>query len=184
MLRWTNRAAPPSPPLHSLCLRTYGTGASVDAGDSCCRLVAVAATKPRRLLEASRSSARRADPPAPALGGRCRRYTVTGVRTQQRRCSVGDPVAEHISCWQDPRVAGDPRPAELVRAHVSAFNERELVGLLDGLSLEVVWQTGGDTFVGRAEVGALMAAAFERLTPSLEIRSVDPRRRCGGGRDG
>jgi limonene-1,2-epoxide hydrolase len=69
-------------------------------------------------------------------------------------------------------VAGDPQPVELVRAHVSAFNERDLVGLLDGLSLEVVWQTGADTIVGRAEVGALMAAAFEGLTPSLEIRSV------------
>ena len=46
-----------------------------------------------------------------------------------------DPVAEHISCWEDPRVAGDPQPAELVCAHVSAFNERDLVGLLDGLSL-------------------------------------------------
>jgi hypothetical protein len=55
---------------------------------------------------------------------------------------------------------------------VSAFNERDLVGLLDGLSLEVVWQTGADTIVGRAEVGALLAAAFEGLTPALEIRSV------------
>ena len=69
-------------------------------------------------------------------------------------------------------MAGDPHPAELVRDHVSAFNERDLVVLLDGLSLEVVSQTGADTIVGRAEVGALMAAAFERLTPSLEIRSV------------
>ena len=69
-------------------------------------------------------------------------------------------------------MAGDPQPAELVRAHVSAFNERDLVGLLDGLSLEVVWQTGADTIVGRADVGALMAAAFEGLKPSLEIRSV------------
>jgi limonene-1,2-epoxide hydrolase len=77
-----------------------------------------------------------------------------------------------MGCWQDPRVAGHPQPAELVRAHVSAFNERDLVGLLDGLSLEVVWQTGADTIVGRAEVGALMAAAFEGLAPSLEIRSV------------
>jgi hypothetical protein len=83
-----------------------------------------------------------------------------------------DPVTEHVSGWQDPHVAGDPHPVELVRAHVSAFNERDLVGLLDGLSLEVVWQTGADTIVGRAEVGALMAAAFEGLTPSLEIRSV------------
>ena len=74
-------------------------------------------------------------------------------------------------------MAADPQPAELVRAHVSAFNERDLVGLLDGLSLEVVWQTGADTIVGRAEVGALMAAAFEALTPSLEIRSVV----AGGG---
>ena len=69
-------------------------------------------------------------------------------------------------------MAGDPQPIELVRTHVSAFNQRDLVGLLDGLSLEVVWQTGGDTIVGHAEVGALMAAAFEELTPSLEIRSV------------
>ena len=83
-----------------------------------------------------------------------------------------DPVAEHISCWHDPRVAGDPQPAELVRAHVSAFNERDLVGLLDGLSLEVVWQTGADTIVGSAEVGALIATAFDGLAPSLEIRSV------------
>jgi limonene-1,2-epoxide hydrolase len=69
-------------------------------------------------------------------------------------------------------VAGDPQPVELVRAHVSSFNERDLVGLLNGLSSAVVWQTGVDTIVGRAEVGALMAAAFEGLTPSLEIRSV------------
>jgi hypothetical protein len=83
-----------------------------------------------------------------------------------------DPAPEQISCWQDPRVGGDPQPAELVRAHVSAFNERDLVELLDGLSLEVVWQTGAETIVGRAAVGALMVAAFEGLTPSLEIRSV------------
>ncbi|MGZ4182294.1 MAG: nuclear transport factor 2 family protein [Solirubrobacteraceae bacterium] len=69
-------------------------------------------------------------------------------------------------------MAGDPHPAELVRDHVCAFNERDLVGLLDGLSLDVVWQTGADTIVGRGEVSALMAAAFEGLTPSLEIRSV------------
>ena len=69
-------------------------------------------------------------------------------------------------------MARDPQPVELVRAHVAAFNERDLVGLLDGLSLEVVWQTGADTIVGRAEVGVLMAAAFEGLTPSLEIRSM------------
>jgi hypothetical protein len=56
-------------------------------------------------------------------------------------------------------VAGDAQPADLVRAHVSAFDERDLVGLLDGHSLEVVWQMGADTIVGRAEVGALMAAA-------------------------
>lgn len=36
----------------------------------------------------------------------------------------------------------------------------------------MVWQTGADTIVGRADVAALMAAAFERLTPSLEILSV------------
>jgi len=69
-------------------------------------------------------------------------------------------------------VAGDPQPVELVCAHLSAFNERDLVRLLDGLSLDVVWQTGADTIVGRAEVGVLMTAAFEGLTPSLEIRSV------------
>jgi len=83
-----------------------------------------------------------------------------------------DPVAEHSSCWQDPHVAGDPQPAELVRAHMSAFNERDLGGLLDELSLEVVWQTGADAIVGRAEVGTLMAAACEGSTPSLEIRSA------------
>ena len=69
-------------------------------------------------------------------------------------------------------MAGDPQPAELVRAHVSAVNERDLGGLLDGLSLDVVWQTGADTVVGRAEVGALMAAAFDGLMPSLEISSL------------
>jgi limonene-1,2-epoxide hydrolase len=84
----------------------------------------------------------------------------------------GAPVAEHISCRKHPRVAADSQPAEFVRAHVSAFNERDLVGLLDGLSPDVAWQTGADTIIGRAEVGALMAAAFEGLTPSLEIRSV------------
>jgi hypothetical protein len=83
-----------------------------------------------------------------------------------------DPVAEHISCWQDPHVAGDHQPAELVRAHISAFNERDLGGLLDGLSLEVVWQTSADAIVGRAEVGTLMAAACEGSTPSFEIRSA------------
>lgn len=69
-------------------------------------------------------------------------------------------------------MARDPRPAELVRAHVSAFNDRDLAGLLEGLSVEVVWQTGADIIVGRPQVGALMAAAFEGLTPSLEIRSM------------
>jgi len=46
-------------------------------------------------------------------------------------------------------MVGDPQPAELVRAHVSAFNERDLVGLLDGLSPAVVWQTGAGTRRGR-----------------------------------
>jgi hypothetical protein len=55
---------------------------------------------------------------------------------------------------------------------MSAFNERDLGGLLDELSLEVVWQTGADAIVGRAEVGTLMAAACEGSTPSLEIRSA------------
>ena len=35
-----------------------------------------------------------------------------------------------------------------------------------------MWQTGADTIVGRAEVGALIATAFDGLAPSLEIRSV------------
>jgi hypothetical protein len=76
-------------------------------------------------------------------------------------------------------VAGDPHPVELVRAHVSAFNGRDLVGLPDGPSLEVVGETGADMIVGRAEAGPLMAAAFERLTPSLQIQSVVP---AGGSR--
>jgi hypothetical protein len=32
--------------------------------------------------------------------------------------------------------------------------------------------TRADTIIGRAKVGTLMAAAFEELVPSLEIRSV------------
>ena len=42
---------------------------------------------------------------------------------------------------------------------------RSTSALLDGLSPDVVWQTGADTIVGHTEVGALMTAAFERFRP-------------------
>jgi uncharacterized protein len=57
----------------------------------------------------------------------------------------------------------------LVRAHVSAFNDRDLARLLAGLHDEVVWTTGSDRLVGREHPQPFFAEAFADLTPQLEI---------------
>jgi uncharacterized protein len=60
---------------------------------------------------------------------------------------------------------------ELVEEHVSAFNARDVGRLLAGLSGEVVWQTGSDTFIGLDQVGCLLRDSAG-LLPVLEIKSV------------
>jgi hypothetical protein len=65
--------------------------------------------------------------------------------------------------------AGDV--TELVEEHVSAFNAGDVARVLAGLSEEVVWQTGSDTFVGLDQVGDLLRGSAA-LLPVLEIKSV------------
>lgn len=60
----------------------------------------------------------------------------------------------------------------LVLAHISAFNNRDLARLLDGLDDEAVWMTGSDRVVGREHLQAFFAEAFAELTPRLEILNL------------
>jgi uncharacterized protein len=60
----------------------------------------------------------------------------------------------------------------LVLAHISAFNDRDLVRLLDGLDDAAVWTTGSDRLVGREQLQPFFAEAFAELNPRLEILSL------------
>lgn len=61
---------------------------------------------------------------------------------------------------------------ELVRAHVRAFNDRDLDALLRTLADDAVWTTGRTTVRGRAELATFFAGAFAGLEASLEIRTL------------
>ncbi len=62
--------------------------------------------------------------------------------------------------------------AELVRAHVRAFDERDLDGLLRTLADDAVWTTGRTTVRGRADLAAFFAGALAGLDASLAVRSL------------
>lgn len=65
-----------------------------------------------------------------------------------------------------------PHADELVRAHVRAFNDRDLDGLLRTLADDAVWTTGRTTVRGRAELAAFFAGAFAGLDASLTVRTL------------
>jgi hypothetical protein len=57
----------------------------------------------------------------------------------------------------------------LIRAHVEAFNHRDLEALIAGFTDEAVWITGKTTARGRAELTELFASAMDGLLPTLTI---------------
>jgi len=62
--------------------------------------------------------------------------------------------------------------AQAIRDHVAACNARDLQRLLTGLSEDVVWQTGQDTFHGRDELATLFSEALRTIGPRLTITSL------------
>ena len=67
-------------------------------------------------------------------------------------------------------MSGDP--AALVRAHIEAFNTRDLDALMAGLSEDASWVTGTDRLRGSAALEQLFAAAFAEISPRLHIESL------------
>ena len=57
----------------------------------------------------------------------------------------------------------------VVNAHVSAFNARDVVALLDGFTADAVWETGEYRCSGRAELEELFTGAFEAIAPQLRV---------------
>ena len=64
------------------------------------------------------------------------------------------------------------RVERAIHKHIAAFNAQDLPRLLAGLAEDAVWQTGQDTFRGRAELAALFRGAFRAIAPRLTIRSL------------
>lgn len=62
--------------------------------------------------------------------------------------------------------------AELVRAHVRAFNQRDLTGLLATLTDDAVWITGRTTVRGRDDLTGFFAGAFAGLDATLAVRTL------------
>lgn len=63
-------------------------------------------------------------------------------------------------------------PRALVDEHLRCFNERDLDGLLTGLTDDAVWITGRTRVMGTADLRDFFAAAFEHLLPRLHVRSI------------
>ncbi len=61
---------------------------------------------------------------------------------------------------------------ELVRAHVRAFNQRDLAGLLRTLTDDAVWTTGRTTVRGRAGLAAFFEGALTGLDAALTVRTL------------
>jgi hypothetical protein len=61
---------------------------------------------------------------------------------------------------------------DLVRAHVDAFNRRDLSALVNGLAADVVWSTGADVFRGRTSVRKFLADAVRGLLPQLRLATI------------
>ncbi|MFG2306375.1 nuclear transport factor 2 family protein [Actinacidiphila glaucinigra] len=59
-----------------------------------------------------------------------------------------------------------------IRAHVRAFNARDLDALLAGFTDDAVWITGTTTVRGRAELTALFDEAMRGLLPTLEVHDL------------
>jgi hypothetical protein len=59
-----------------------------------------------------------------------------------------------------------------VRAHVRAFNQRDIDALMAGLLDDVTWATGRDVLRGADAVRQLFANAFATLAPTLSVVSV------------
>lgn len=60
----------------------------------------------------------------------------------------------------------------LIKAHVEAFNTRDLDALMAGFADDAVWITGRTTVRGRAELNELFATAMDRLLPTLTIQNL------------
>lgn len=61
---------------------------------------------------------------------------------------------------------------ELLRAHVDAFNDRDLDALMAGFADDARWVTGRSTASGRAELTELFAGAMKGILPTLTIREL------------
>jgi hypothetical protein len=59
-----------------------------------------------------------------------------------------------------------------IRAHVAAFNARDLYRLLTGLAEDAVWSTGQHTVRGHGELAGLFGDAFRLIAPRLTILSL------------
>jgi len=65
-------------------------------------------------------------------------------------------------------------PLTVLHAHMTAFNDRDVAGLLDGFTEDAEWMTGKYTCRGHAELGELFEGAFAAIAPRLEVRRVIP----------
>lgn len=60
----------------------------------------------------------------------------------------------------------------LIKAHVEAFNTRDLDALMAGFTDDAVWITGKTTVRGRAGLTELFATAMDGLLPTLTIQNL------------
>jgi uncharacterized protein len=63
-------------------------------------------------------------------------------------------------------------PGQIVRDHVSAFNDHDLDHLLACFSADATWVTGSERFRGSAELTKLFESAFTELSPKLTIQTM------------
>ena len=62
--------------------------------------------------------------------------------------------------------------AAVLRAHVDAFNARDLDALMAGFTEDALWVTGTSVARGRGELAELFEGAMEGLLPTLVIRDL------------
>ncbi|HWC20681.1 MAG TPA: nuclear transport factor 2 family protein [Flexivirga sp.] len=60
----------------------------------------------------------------------------------------------------------------VLEAHVAAFNDRDVRGLLDGFTEDAEWVTGHYRCAGRTELEELFTGAFAAIAPRLGIVRV------------
>ena len=63
-------------------------------------------------------------------------------------------------------------PGDIVRAHISAFNRRDLDALMATLRDDAVWTTGQDTLSGAVALRDFFGGAMTGLLPRLDVRSI------------